>query len=381
MTPLTGATIDIYAPSLPAVAKSFNVEIQLAQLSITFYLLGYGISQIFTGILTDHFGRKPVILTCLSMYLITLFGCAFSPTIYFFLFVRLLQGIFVSGPGVINKAYIIDVIPEKNVQRYINYITIAWAFGLTVGPLLGDYLYNIFHTWKVSFYFLSVYSILIITLLFFTPDTLPKKSRVPLKKLSSNIRLLICNSRYISSVICVGCIYSLLIIFSLLFPFIIAKQSSTSPLLYGKLAFLVGLSWLFGNTMSRVIENQTLSARYIKLFSFGSVLLSGLFLSLNSFFSNLPILMTSLPAIIIIALMSFTFPKLYAFSIALFPQIAGLSGAMMGTSFLLVTTLVTFIISEFSTSITALYLSYATLSLICLLLFTMGIKNTITETT
>ena len=68
MTPLSGAGIDIYVPSLPSMTEYFNTTPALIQLTITMYLLGYGSAQLAMGAASEVFGRRPVVVAGSLIY-------------------------------------------------------------------------------------------------------------------------------------------------------------------------------------------------------------------------------------------------------------------------------------------------------------------------
>ena len=96
-TPLTGAGVDIYVPSLPVITHYFTIPQSLAQLSLTIYLIGYGVFTLVAGPLADRFGRRK--LLAVSMGLASLFSlmAAWSPNIATLLIARFMQGVAISG--------------------------------------------------------------------------------------------------------------------------------------------------------------------------------------------------------------------------------------------------------------------------------------------
>lgn len=371
MSPLTGATIDIYAPAMPLISKYFSTNTSMVQASIVLYLIGYAVGQIIVGVLADAIGRKPVILMSLFLYLCVTLICTFTNNIYYFLLFRLLQGIFVSGPGVLNKAYIVDMFPVEKSQRYMNYITIAWAAGPIVAPVIGGYLSDAF-SWKSVFYFLIVYSLPIFVFFLFMPETLSKKTKLSLKKTINNFNLLFNEKRYIAAVLCIAVVYAFVIAFNLFIPFIIADLHY-SPSFYGKIALLLGLAWLAGNLLSRLVENVCFSNFLIKIFLLMAFIICSIALFVNMYITSVVTIV--LPAILSVSLVSFSFPKLYGYSVRMFPQMAALAGAIMGSSFVLVTGIISIIFTGLNITAVSLYMGYSALSLISLTLYVIIIKS------
>src|SRR5689334_4437770 len=81
IVPLSGMNMDIYTPSLPAVAAYFHTTPAAAQLTITAYLLGLGIMQLVAGGISDSFGRKKPFMFAMFVYILTTFLIPYVPSI------------------------------------------------------------------------------------------------------------------------------------------------------------------------------------------------------------------------------------------------------------------------------------------------------------
>ncbi|MGY3856313.1 MFS transporter, partial [Aeromonas intestinalis] len=88
---LTPLAVDMYLPAIPSIARDLASTIDGAQLTISAFLGGFAIGQLFYGPLADSFGRKPVILAGLSMFAIASVGCAMADSLPELLAWRMLQ--------------------------------------------------------------------------------------------------------------------------------------------------------------------------------------------------------------------------------------------------------------------------------------------------
>src|SRR3984957_12549906 len=93
LTGLTALSVDMSLPALPRLTAVFATTPDKAQLTLSVFLIGFAVGQLFYGPLSDRFGRRPVLLAGLALYALGGFGCALSGSIDQLVAFRLLQGI------------------------------------------------------------------------------------------------------------------------------------------------------------------------------------------------------------------------------------------------------------------------------------------------
>ena len=74
-------SVDMYLASLPDMSRLLAAPTSQVQLTISFYLFGFAIAQVFYGPLSDRHGRKPVLLGALGIYLLATLACALATSI------------------------------------------------------------------------------------------------------------------------------------------------------------------------------------------------------------------------------------------------------------------------------------------------------------
>ena len=77
---------DVFLPFLPEMTKYFKTSHALSQMSLTIFMVGLSCAQIPHGLLSDRFGRKPILMIMLPIFLISTLGCIFSNSIEFLIF-------------------------------------------------------------------------------------------------------------------------------------------------------------------------------------------------------------------------------------------------------------------------------------------------------
>ena len=152
---LSGASalaMNIFLPSLPNMTAWFETDYRLMQLSVSLYLLVNAVLQIFIGPISDRYGRRPVILGALAIFLIATVGTLLAPTVEVFLAFRMLQAVVVAGL-VLSRAAVRDMVDESQAASMIGYVTMGMALVPMIGPMIGGLLDEAFG-WQASFLFL-----------------------------------------------------------------------------------------------------------------------------------------------------------------------------------------------------------------------------------
>src|SRR4051794_31368627 len=93
LTGLTALSIDMSLPSLPTLTAAFATSADQAALTLSGFLVGYSISQLFYGPLADRFGRRPPLLVGLGLFTIGGIGCTLAGTIGELIAWRVVQGV------------------------------------------------------------------------------------------------------------------------------------------------------------------------------------------------------------------------------------------------------------------------------------------------
>lgn len=159
---LQAATMNIYLPSLPNMALHFGTEYRLMQLSVSLYLGISAFLQLFIGPLSDRFGRRPVMLAALTLFLMATIGTLYSPTVEAFLAFRMLQAVSVAGL-VLSRAIVRDMVPQEEAASMIGYVTMGMALVPMVSPLVGGVLEQLFG-WQSNFWFLLIAGCMVLAL-------------------------------------------------------------------------------------------------------------------------------------------------------------------------------------------------------------------------
>ncbi|MCC4264240.1 Bcr/CflA family multidrug efflux MFS transporter [Oceanimonas baumannii] len=174
---LTPLAIDMYLPSLPTIADDLGVPVSQAQLTISVYLAGFALGQLFYGPLADAIGRKPVMLGGLTLFTLASLGCAFANSIETLMTFRLLQALGGAAGSVVLNALLRDMFERDMFARVMSMVILVMTLAPLVAPIIGGYLLLVGH-WHSIFVLLAVIGALVsVALALRIPETLKPEHR------------------------------------------------------------------------------------------------------------------------------------------------------------------------------------------------------------
>lgn len=165
ITGISALNMSIFLPSLAAMTAYFDTEYAVMQVSLSGYLAATAVLQIFVGPLSDRFGRRPIVIGSLLIFVIATLGALFSTTVEAFLFFRILQAA-VATCMVLGRAIVRDIVPDAQAASMIGYVTMGMALVPMVGPMIGGALEQAFD-WHATFVFLVLAGIGTLALVYY----------------------------------------------------------------------------------------------------------------------------------------------------------------------------------------------------------------------
>jgi MFS transporter, DHA1 family, multidrug resistance protein len=155
LTALGPLSMDMYLPSLPDIANVLGAPVARTQLTISSYLIGFALGQMIYGPLSDRYGRRPVLLAAVALYLASTLACAAAQSVDLLIAARLLQGLSGSGAIVLARAIVRDVYSGVQAARELSLMGSISATAPIVAPMLGGVLQAGFG-WRANFICMSV---------------------------------------------------------------------------------------------------------------------------------------------------------------------------------------------------------------------------------
>jgi len=151
---LSALAMNIFLPSLPGMVAYFDTSYGLIQLSVALYLGVNATLQVLMGPISDRWGRRPVILWGIGIFLVATLGCLAAPNVYVFLTFRMLQASVIVAM-VLSRAIVRDMVPQDRAASMIGYVTMGMAVVPMIGPAFGGILDEMFG-WQSNFWLLFI---------------------------------------------------------------------------------------------------------------------------------------------------------------------------------------------------------------------------------
>lgn len=176
---LAGMEFDIFVPSFPELQSQFHLSAFLVEALLSINFIGYCISLFVVGGLSDHYGRKPMILIGLILFIIGCSCCLLETNYLFLLIGRFMQGLGIAAPAILSFLIIADSYPIKQQQFFMAIMNGIMNAATGAAPVIGSYIALYFH-WQGNFIALLCLSLLTcLMVLLFIPHNKPQATKLP----------------------------------------------------------------------------------------------------------------------------------------------------------------------------------------------------------
>ena len=332
--PISGLATDIYLPSMPEMASELHLPETKIQLTLSLFLISYGLAQFFAGAVVDAFGRYKVSIISLFLFIFSFWWTAQTENIYVIYLMRIVQGI-LSGFAVVSKrAYFVDVYEGEQRKHFLSIMTIVWSLAPIVAPFIGGYLQSNFG-WQSNFIALSVYCALVLVFeLIFSGETLIKKSPFNLGFLFHEFRRMFKAPDFFYGMLMCGISYGLVMFYNLCGPFIIEHRLGFSAITTGYVSLLMGFAWMCGGFLGKFLINKSFLPK-LRYANFAQIALIIVMFASSYWISNLYTL--AIFAFLIHVTAGFIFNNYFTYCMGRFPDSAGIAGGLTGGMAFIVT--------------------------------------------
>lgn len=259
---------DIYLPALPSIQTYFHISINLTQLTVTFYLLGWGIAQVIAGPISDHFGYRKIMLPCVITFAIVTLVCTFASNITLLIIGRAFQAVSGGMIGVTARASFIKRFDKERATYILMTLSPSILLSWIIAPLVGGTIVH-YSNWRMVFLFLAIYSLIILVgmyLCFFVQETSSQYKRLNLTQMVSGYLEVLKHRQFMGYLLINGMCIGIFFTFFTESPFIYNAGGYTSREI-GLTFIPIAVAFLISSQINRFLHKRFTMEHYIILVS------------------------------------------------------------------------------------------------------------------
>jgi len=268
LSAFTPLSIDMYLPALPTITTGLGASAGDVQLTLTAFLIAFGAGQIFYGPAGDHFGRRPVILGGLAIYIVASVGCSFAAEAGQLVLLRFLQGLAACGGVVLARTMVRDLAERDQAARAMSLMHACSSLAPMLAPLIGGQILWYFG-WRAIFWVLAGIGVLAwMAASLRLPETLKPEYRQPLH-LGSLLRRygeLVRHRAFVGHALTGAFQFGALFSFLSGSPFVFIERYGVPPRAFGL---------IFGGIVAVMTAGSLLNARFAPVLGASRILQTG----------------------------------------------------------------------------------------------------------
>lgn len=335
LSAFTPLSIDMYLPALPVITADLHGSAGDIQLTLSAFMIAFGLGQIFYGPAGDRFGRRPVILASVAIYVLCSIGCAFAAAAGQLVLLRTLQGLAACGGVVLARTMVRDLAEKDQAARAMSLMMACTSIAPMLAPLIGGQILW-FLGWRAIFWMLAGIGIFALgAAALRLPETLRPEYRQPLR-LGAILRRygeLIRHTAFMGYAFTGAFQFAALLSFLSGSPFVFIERYGVSPRAYGL---------IFGGMVVFMTIGSLLNAKFAPVFGAGRILrqavivpavcgsgalVLGLIEARHGTIGMWPFFFCFAPQIATISLIA---PNATAMALQRYPHMAGTASSLMG---------------------------------------------------
>ncbi len=262
--------VDTYLPAFGSISRALDASPVQMQQTLSAYLAGFALMNLFHGALADSFGRRPVILWGVALFTLGSVGCALSQTIGQLIVCRAVQGLATGAGIVVSRAVIRDMYPPADAQRVMSQVTIFFGVAPAIAPMIGAQLY-VLAGWQSVFWFLAAIGVLLwVGNWKLLPETLHASARQPFnpRNLMRGYAELLGHRRFLLLALAGGMPVDCVILVVLSAPAFLGNVLNMAPTQYFwffccSIAGIMGGAWASGRLAGRIAPRRQIRHGFV----------------------------------------------------------------------------------------------------------------------
>jgi DHA1 family bicyclomycin/chloramphenicol resistance-like MFS transporter len=320
----------LFTPAMPQIAHDFATTSSMVKLTISLYFAGFALAQLICGPLSDGFGRKPVIMAFMGIYLAASLVALVSPNIEVLIAARFLQGVGGSVGVAIARAVVRDLYVGERSARIMNLIGLILGIGPAFAPTIGGIVMELFG-WHAIFVLMVLFGVgVLLVCRYALKETVTRDlSRIRPRALVSSYGRLFSNSYFMACGLIMGGGIGAFYTLATILPFVLMDRIGLSPTVFGVSMLAQSGAFFLGALTVRSAMRRFGAFRILPIgLAFITAGSLGLAVLLRVFEPGFVLVMA--PVALYAYGAAFVMPAMSTASLAPFPSIAGAASAVAG---------------------------------------------------
>ena len=344
VTALAFCALHIVVPTLPLLAGVFDDTPARTQLVLTLYLAGIAGGQLVYGPVSDRFGRRPVLIAGLAIFLVGTLICGFAWSLSALVMGRVLEGCGACAGIVLGRAIIRDVYEREAAARGLAIVMMAMTLAPGISPAIGAYLAE-WVDWRAIFAVLGILGAIVLALTVARlGETNLYPSRLHLVGMAGAYIALLRSPRFLGFALCSACTSASWFTFIASAPHVLSESLGEPPSTYGLMILLPMATYMLGNAAAARFVLRLGSLRMLilgRMIALGAAALLVswyLYAGLSAWALFLPIALCEIGD-------GLSQPAVLAAGLSIQPRLAGTASGLMGFLQMTVAAIGTFVVA------------------------------------
>lgn len=322
-------SIDLYLPAMPAMVEAFGSSRAMVQWTLSAYLAGFSFFHLFCGPLSDRFGRKPVLLAGLGLYVVMSAACAMATSVEQLVVFRFVQAMGGCCAPTLGRAIVRDSYKASEAARALAYVASLMALAPVVAPSFGALLLQWFD-WTATFWSLAVVGLMAIAVtIFLVPESLPKVQPLNLVNIFRNYRSLLVHKGYMGYVLSASFLYGTAFAFLSGSSFVLIEQRGVPTHMFGAWFLFIVIGYIGGNLVTAKLSGRV-DSNLIQLTAMLISLSASLVMVASCLAGWNQPLWIAAPMLFITMAIGLVLPQAMALALKPFAHMAATASALMG---------------------------------------------------
>ncbi|MGB0847902.1 MAG: MFS transporter [Thiolinea sp.] len=331
---LMGATafsVDSSLAAIPAVAQALAISTGTAQLTVSIYLLGFGLGQIPMGFMADYFGRRRLLLISMSLFTLAGLLTSVSPSADMLLMTRFIQGFCGASAAVIARAVARDITEGKETVQLMGLLTSTTGVTMIIGPLIGGVALTWFG-WRASFGISALFGTigLLLAIVFLPETNRSERQTSALQTFVFSAKSFIQTPAALIGAILVALSFAGLMTYITTSSDLLIRHYQISPLLYAVSFSIAAAGYMTGGLVSRYLARKQSHTSLIRRTAMVYLCCAGVIIA---FLAGIPHPLWAIIGLVFVyfACISAMLSQATAYTLEPLPKSAGMAAAILGS--------------------------------------------------